>query len=212
MKFAAALFDLDGTLQDSEIHWIRATQAFLNDNGIPLDLDGTTTLVYGRSSTEIYDEIAAMPPFKGKTVAQLADCIRAYYLRMTKVTDIGYPSSVALLKRMAADMPVAIVSGSPRHDVEAAARRLGVAPFLSLVLGAEDVEHGKPNPECFLSAAGTLGVEPAWCVVFEDSAAGIAAARNAGMFCVAISRPDRPPQDVSAADIVVSDLAEFKYP
>ena len=113
---------------------------------------------------------------------------------------------------MAAKPNIHLFVGEDSYLVEAAARRLGVAPFLSLVLGAEDVEHGKPDPECFLSAAGALGVEPAWCVVFEDSAAGIAAARNAGMFCVAISRPDRPPQDVSAADIVVSDLAEFKYP
>ena len=48
MKFAAALFDLDGTLQDSEIHWILATQAFLNDNGLDFNLAATTALVYGR--------------------------------------------------------------------------------------------------------------------------------------------------------------------
>jgi beta-phosphoglucomutase-like phosphatase (HAD superfamily) len=212
MKFSAALFDLDGTLQDSEIHWIRATQAFLNDNGIAYNLSATTALVYGRSSTEIYNEIAAMPPFIGRSVLDLAECIRGYYARMTQVTDISYPSSVALLKRMAQDMPVAIVSGSPKRDVAAAARNLGVADDLSLVLGAEDVARGKPAPDGFLQAAAALGVEPAWCVVFEDSAAGVAAAKAAGMFCVAVSRPGRPPQDVGAADIVVGDLAEFHYP
>lgn len=212
MNYSAALFDLDGTLQDSEIHWIKATQAFLNDNGIPFDLDEATHFVYGRSSTDIYNEIAAMGPFVGKTIAELADCIRGYYARMTKVTDIGYPSSVALLKRMAEDMPVAIVSGSPKHDVAEAARRLGVAASVTLTLGAEDVVRGKPNPDCFLKAASLLGVDPEGCVVFEDSAAGVLAAKRAGMVCIAISRPDRPAQDVSAADLVVADLAEFAYP
>lgn len=212
MKFSAALFDLDGTLQDSEIHWIKATRDFLVDNGIPYSMDDATALVYGRSSTDIYNEIAAMGPFVGKTVSELADSIRQYYGRILISTDIAYPSSVALLKRMADDMPVAIVSGSPRLDVKEAACKMGVAEKLSLVLGAEDVDRGKPAPDCFLKAAGILGVDPGACIVFEDSSAGVAAAKSAGMFCVAISRPDRPPQNVSAADVVVSDLAEFAYP
>ena len=212
MKFSAALFDLDGTLQDSEIHWIKATRDFLVDNGIPYSMDDATALVYGRSSTDIYNEIAAMGPLVGKTVSELADSIRQYYGRILISTDIAYPSSVALLKRMADDMPVAIVSGSPRLDVKEAASKMGVAEKLSLVLGAEDVDRGKPAPDCFLKAAGILGVDPGACIVFEDSSAGVAAAKSAGMFCVAISRPDRPPQNVSAADVVVSDLAEFAYP
>lgn len=212
MRFHAALFDLDGTLQDSEIHWIKATQDFLNDNGVPYSFEDATTLVYGRSSTDIYNEIAAMGPFVGKTVAELADCIRRYYGRILLATDIAYPSSVALLRRMAEDMPTAIVSGSPKMDVEEAARKMGVAGSLSLILGAEDVERGKPEPDCFLMAARALGVEPSACVVFEDSSAGVKAAKAAGMFCVAVSRPGRPQQDVSMADVVVPDLAEFPYP
>ena len=212
MKFAAALFDLDGTLQDSEIHWIGATKDFLNDNGIPYSMDEATRLVYGRSSTDIYNELAEMPPLRGRTVAELAACIREYYNRIMLTTDISYPTSVGLLKRMAADMPVAIVSGSPRFDVEDAARKMGVYAHLALILGAEDVERGKPAPDCFLKAAREIGAPPGECVVFEDSEAGVRAAKSAGMFCVAVSRPDRPRQDVSPADIIVSDLGEFEYP
>ena len=212
MKFAAALFDLDGTLQDSEIHWILATQAFLNDNGLDFNLAATTALVYGRSSTEIYLDIAAMEPFRGRTIIDLASCIRDYYERMTDDGDISFPSSVALLKRMAQDMPVAIVSGSPLRDVKLAAHDLGVDGDVSLILGAEDVERGKPAPDCFLKAASILGVDPAKCAVFEDSTAGVAAAKAAGMFCVALVHSDRPPQDVSPADVVVNDLSEFNYP
>lgn len=212
MRFAAALFDLDGTLQDSEIHWIRATQAFLNDNGIDFNLAATTAFVYGRSSADIYGDIAAMPPFVGRSTLELAQCIRDYYMRMTEVDDISIPSSVALLKRIANDMPVAIVSGSPHDDVIRSARELGVEECISLALGAEDVARGKPAPDCFLQAAAILKVAPKDCIVFEDSSAGIAAAKAAGMFCVAISRPDRPQQNVAPADVVVADLSEFAYP
>lgn len=210
-SFAAALFDLDGTLQDSEIHWIEATRDFLADNGISFTMDDATELVYGRSSTDIYNDIRAMEPFRGRTVEELAGCIREYYGRIMQTTEIAYPSSVALLKRLAREIPVAIVSGSPRLDVEQAAHELGVADDLSLVMGAEDVSHGKPNPECFLKAAAELGVPAERCIVFEDSAAGVQAAKRAKMFCVAISRPNRPKQDVSPADIIVQDLEEFEY-
>lgn len=211
MKFAAALFDLDGTLQDSEIHWIYATRDFLRDNGAECTDEDAINLVYGRSSTDIYNDIAAMPQFKGRTIADLAEAIRKYYGYRLETEDIAYPTSVALLKQMAKDMPVAIVSGSPREDVIDAARRLGVKDDLSLILGAEDAVNGKPDPECFLTAARILGVDPAKCIVLEDSNAGVLAAKAGGMFCVAISREGRPVQDVSAADIVVSDLGEYKY-
>ncbi|MBR0057459.1 MAG: HAD family phosphatase [Kiritimatiellae bacterium] len=211
MPYSAALFDLDGTLQDSEILWIRATQDFLNDNGVPYDLAATTALVYGRSSLDIYNDIAAMPQMAGRTVADLMVAIRLYFGRLA-AADISYPSSVDLLKRMALDMPVAIVSGSPKDDVVAAARDLGVAPSVSLILGAEDVARGKPDPEGFLKAAAALGAAPERCIVFEDSSAGIAAAKAAGMTCVAIARDGRPRQDTSLADITVTDLSEFQYP
>ncbi len=211
MKFAAALFDLDGTLQDSEIHWIYATRDFIRDNGLDISDDEAVKLVYGRSSTEIYEDIAALPPFRDRTVEELADAIRGYYGYRLETEDIAYPSSVALLKAMAKDMPVAIVSGSPRSDVIAAAKRLGVADDLSLILGAEDASRGKPDPECFLKAAEILKVDPEKCIVLEDSNAGVRAAKAGGMYCVAISRKGRPVQDVSAADVIVGDLSEYKY-
>ncbi len=212
MPFDAALFDLDGTLQDSEIHWVYATRDFIRDNGVQITDEKATSLVYGRSATDIYADVASLPPFRGKTLDFIAARIRDYYVERMRTEDIAFPSSVALFRRLAADMPVAIVSGSPRDDVERAAAQLGLADGCSLVRGAEDCEKGKPDPEGFLKAAARLGVEPSRCVVFEDSRAGVLAAKAGGMYCVAVSRAGRPRQDVSAADVVVSDLGEFRYP
>ena len=84
-----------------------------------------------------------------------------------------------------------------------------VGPLLSFSIAAEDYTRGKPDPECFLLAARRLAVPPAQCMVFEDSAAGVRAAKAAGMACVALVREGRPRQDVSAADLVVRDLTDF---
>ncbi len=88
-------------------------------------------------------------------------------------------------------------------------RLLEAEPHVRFVLGAEDYAPGKPSPAGFLEGARRLGVPPQECLVFEDSAAGIAAARAAGMRCVALDRPGAYPQDLSAADWVLSDLAQF---
>lgn len=211
MSFSAALFDLDGTLQDSEVVWIEAIRLFLADHGIKIGADEATRLVYGRSASDIYSDVMAMPGMGGWTVPGIADAVREYYGSELEKTDIAFPTSVDLLKRLARTMPVAIVSGSPREDVASAARNLGVDDDLSLLLGAEDCSRGKPDPECFLKAASLLGVPPSECVVFEDSTAGVRAAKAAGMHCVALSREGSPKQDVSAADVVVADLADFHY-
>jgi beta-phosphoglucomutase-like phosphatase (HAD superfamily) len=104
---------------------------------------------------------------------------------------------------------VAIVSGSPRVDVQDGVELLGIAPLLRFFLGSEDYPRGKPDPAGFLLAAQRLGAAPADCLVFEDSAAGVRAARAAGMRCVALARPGAPAQDLSDADLVLNDLGGF---
>jgi beta-phosphoglucomutase-like phosphatase (HAD superfamily) len=75
---------------------------------------------------------------------------------------------------------------------------------IQAITSAEDVRHGKPDPEVFLIAAARLGVEPARCVVVEDAAAGVEAARRAGMRSIGVSRKTKLP-----ADIFVESLAEL---
>lgn len=211
-SFSAALFDLDGTLQDSEIHWVYATRDYLRDNNVPTSDEDAIRLVYGRSATEIYAQIASYPPFAGRSLSSLHDDIRLYYKKRLESCDIFFHSSIDLLHRLSASMPTAIVSGSPRQDVEYAAQSMGVSRSLSLILGAEDVSHGKPSPEGYLKAASLLNIPPEKCIVFEDAHVGVCAAKDAGMYCVAIARKGRPLQDLSRADEIVSDLSEFIYP
>lgn len=86
---------------------------------------------------------------------------------------------------------------------------MGIGRDVRFVLGAEDYEPGKPSPAGFLLGARRLGVPPETCLVFEDSRAGVLAAKQAGMLCVALARPGSHPQDLSGADWILEDLAAF---
>jgi beta-phosphoglucomutase-like phosphatase (HAD superfamily) len=96
--------------------------------------------------------------------------------------------------------------------VEEAASLMKVKDLLAFCLGADDYPKGKPDPGCFLKAAEIFGVPPRECLVFEDSTAGVAAAKKAGMYCVGLKRPSAPDQDISAADEIYQDLADFRLP
>ncbi len=209
MKYRAAIFDLDGTLLDSETLWVEATEQYLNDRGHAIGRDESLSIVYGRSWRDVYGDIIARHPELDETMEEMEESLRGYMIGLGEGRDVIIESSLMLLKRLAQNMPTCIVSGSPRADVEAAIDLMGIRGDLEFALGAEDYGPGKPDPTCFTMAAERLGVSPNECVVFEDSAAGILAAKAAGMTCVALARPGFPEQDVAPADRVVECLGAF---
>jgi HAD superfamily hydrolase (TIGR01509 family) len=98
----------------------------------------------------------------------------------------------------------AIASSAPRLNVEVMHRALGFTGLIDVLVAAEDVRNGKPDPEVFLTAAKRLGVPPGRCVVVEDAEAGIEAARRGGMASVGVGGGD-----VAAANVVVASLADL---
>ena len=104
---------------------------------------------------------------------------------------------------------LAITSSAVGSSIEAILRRLRLRDRFALIVDGSEVTHGKPDPEAYLLTAKRLGLEPAQCVVIEDSRVGVLAARRAGMFCVAVPNPRaQTPQDVSAADLVIARIDE----
>lgn len=103
-------------------------------------------------------------------------------------------------------VPVLIVSGAARAEIEPVLQAAGLAPLVRAIVSSDDVEHGKPHPEGYLRALEHLdGIEPADVVVLEDTEAGVAAAKAAGMRCIAVSgtlAPDR----LRAADELVETV------
>ena len=211
MDVKAFIFDLDGTLIDSEMLWVAAMVAYLSDHGCTISRQEMMKIIVGHSWFDIYRKVITLAPeLKVVTIQEMAQQLRAYYVRQCQNTgSILIPTSVTLLKSLAKDYPVIIVSGSPHNDVENAVRLMEAEAHVKFVLGAEDYANGKPAPDGFLLGAKKLGVTPQQCVVFEDSSAGVRSAKAAGMYCVALSRPVEHQQDLSPADWILEDLVDF---
>lgn len=203
------IFDLDGTLLDSETVWVDAYGELLRARGFPVSPAEALRVVYGKSYGDVYAETRRRFPMLTWTSEEMALHFRAAFRQLSAGRDVRILSSIELLKTLSRQFPVCVVSGSSREDVDAGIRLAGVAQLLRFSLAAEDYQPGKPNPAGFLLAAEKLALSPPRCLVFEDSAAGVAAAKAAGMWCVALARPGRPPQRLSAADLVLADLAAF---
>ena len=201
----AFLFDMDGTLIDTEILWVEAIETWLHGAGCAPSHEDTVQDVYGVAWSDVANNLARRYP----DIAWDREAINAHFSALRDTRDLLISSSIALLKRLAQDHPVAVVSGSSRRDIEEGIARMGIAGHLAFFLGDECCSPGKPHPACYLEAAQRLGLPPQQCLVFEDSTVGIEAAKQAGMHCVALARPGRPAQDVSRADWVLEDLAGF---
>ena len=209
-RIDAYLFDMDGTLAQTEPLWVPALCDMLRADGHALPIDEARSIVVGHSWNSIYADIAARFPGEAVGVDVLAARLRPYYLRLRDTSDIRIPGSCDMVRAVSSHTRCAVVSGSCRIDVEETLDILGIRDAFTLLLGAEDVPRGKPDPMGFLLAAERLGVEPGRCVVVEDSAAGVRAGKAAGMRVVALTLTGVAPQDVRHhADICVASLVDY---
>lgn len=206
---SAYLFDLDGTLLDTETVWVDATRDYLQSKGYDVTREFCMPIVYGRSWLDVYADIVAAFPELDMGLGKMQTELDAFFYAVRERADVRIPSSVALLHKLSKTTPCCIVSGSPREHIADAIAMMDAADCIAFYLGASDYPFGKPHPSGFLMAAERLGVEPANCVVFEDSAVGVAAGKAAGMKVVALAQPLRPKQDVAAADLILDDLGKF---
>jgi len=209
VKTGAFLFDLDGTLVDSERLWVAAAEEVLRAKGHAVSHEQALALIYGRAWGDIREDMLRAYPGVFAGPADLERQMGEAFDALESQCDIRIPSSIELLRRLAATHPVGIVSGSSRGVIEEMLRLAGVAGLVSCIVSTEDTPRGKPDPAPYLLAAERLGVPPEACVAFEDSRAGVLSAKAAGMVAVGLQRDGAPDQDLSEADAVVTDLAEL---
>ncbi len=207
----ACLFDLDGTLIDSEHVWTDAICNARASRGVNLPREAVARIEYGRAWVEIYATIDRMYPGLFKNIGDMERLTGAFYDEYTASNDIAISPSVELLERLhAGGYAIAIVSGSVKSRIAAAVKDLGIEGLLSACIGSGDYTHGKPAPDSYLAAAAKLGLRPAQCLAFEDSPAGIQSAKAAGMKCVALKRPSPVETDYGIADLALERLSDFR--
>ena len=121
------------------------------------------------------------------------------------------PGAVEAVKRLGSRSRLAVVSGASRVEVEEAIDGLGLRSDFVFLLGAEDYQRGKPDPEPYRQAMERLGVPAAACVVIEDATPGILAGRAAGARVIAVRAGNFSGYDLSPADVVVDTLDEVTH-
>jgi sugar-phosphatase len=171
LQCEAVLFDMDGTIVDSSIPVRKLWESWAGRFGIPYEK--VEAVMHGRRAIETMNLVAPELP-QPETVEQ--------FLRDEALLDEGIveiPGAAALLHALPANRWAVVTSAT----CELAKSRMKAAglPIPEVLIGADLVTNGKPHPEGFLLAAEKLGVEPSKCLVVEDSIAGIAAGRAAGM-------------------------------
>jgi sugar-phosphatase len=192
---AAILADLDGTLVDSVASSERAWGALARRRG--LDEDETHRFAMGRPTRET---IALLVPEDERAAEQGK-------VDQDEVEDghsvVAYPGAAELL---AGPVPIAIVTSGSTALATARLRGAGLEPPAVLIT-ADSITRGKPDPEPFLLGAKGLGIDPSRCLVLEDAPAGIASALAAGIPVVAF-RTTHPDAEIESATVVLDSLAE----
>ncbi len=208
----ACLFDLDGTITDTDVIWIDALADTRAALGHPVSTDWTMEIVYGKAWSDTYRRVVErFPDLAAFTETELGHKSDEFFRARVAATDVRIPGTIALIRRLAdTGIPCAVVSGSTHSQIEDALAIAGVRDCFAAIVGSGDYEHGKPAPDGFLLGAARLGAAPEECIVFEDSEAGVRAGKAAGMRVVALRPPDHPIQDLSGADVILSDLSLFE--
>ncbi|MDQ1072666.1 HAD superfamily hydrolase (TIGR01509 family) [Streptomyces canus] len=182
----SVIFDLDGTLVDSEPNYYEAGRQTLAEHGVP-DFTWTDHERYvGISTQETVTRWKSLYGLRASVPELLADKNRRY-LELARTATRVYPEMRKFVELLAGEgVPMAVASGSSPEAIAAILAVTGLDAYLRTTVSADEVAHGKPAPDVFLEAASRLGADPADCVVLEDAAPGAAAAHAAGMRCIAI--------------------------
>lgn len=208
----AVIFDLDGTLIDSEGNYSRSDGLLLAEYGIDFDERLRRDMI-GRGSDEflrILRETFGIAENPASIMARK----NSYYLDIARENTRVFPEMLRLLEGLAGrNFPMAVASGSSRDIIREMLAICGIADYFPVALSSEETERGKPFPDVFLEAARRLCVPPGECLVVEDSPFGVEAALAAGMRVVAvptITAPPLHPMFRNAALLYPGGMAEFR--
>jgi len=202
----AFIWDMDGVIVDSgEPHYQSWHEAFAR-RGVSYTRELFREFFGTRDDLIIKKMLGDV---SAEDIRQIEDEKEARYRELAAGNVKILPGVTPLLKVMKkGGFKVALGTSAPLENVNAIAADIGLNEYFDAVVHGREVKEGKPSPEIYETAARRLGVDPADCIVFEDSPHGVEAARQAGMKCVAVTNSHRA-EELSAATRVVQSLEEM---
>jgi beta-phosphoglucomutase len=214
----AVIFDLDGTLVETEpLHFVSFNQVLRLD-GIEIGFEDYTTRLIGLNDRDCFAAVLRenRKDASDDHVAKLIARKTVVYQAMVAERDVLYPGAEKFVRDCAHRFPLMIATGTLRAEAEAILRRAGLRELFLDIIAADDVEHGKPEPDGFIAALGRIGYllrqrDPVLadeCLVVEDTQAGIEAARRAGMKVLALCHMAQA-SELAAADVVRASISDL---
>jgi HAD superfamily hydrolase (TIGR01509 family) len=201
----AFLFDLDGTLVDSERENIESVVLAARRHGAELSAEERQFII-GHSWNEIYEMIARnhalrvpMPQLVAEAVAEKRALVAASGHR-------ALPGALNAIRRFARTSKLAVVTGSSTAEARDSLVGIGISDDVTVLVAAEDYARGKPAPDPYAQAIARLGVRAARSIAIEDATPGILSARAAGAHVIAVRAGNFAGYDLSPADAVVDTL------
>jgi HAD superfamily hydrolase (TIGR01509 family) len=216
----AVIFDFNGIIVDDEPIHLALFRRVLNEEDISL-----TEEEYYARYLGLDDRGAFSTAFREsgrrltkQKLAELVDRKALYYREMIRNKMRLFPGVKALVPTLASELPLAIASGALRDEIGTILLSIGLRDYFRVIVSAEDVKSGKPEPEIFLKAlerlnaqyGGGCHIAASECVVVEDSKEGIRGARRAGMKCLAVTN-SHPAEQLTEASAVVKSLEEVTF-
>jgi beta-phosphoglucomutase len=218
----AIIFDFDGVIADSEPLHFASFRDVLAEEGIRLSEAQYYAQYLGFDDVGALTSIgAAQPePWSAARVTALAARKAARFEALQRDAAVLFPGAAAVIRRAAAEMPIAIASGALRAEIERVLERAGLASCFTAIVGADDTPLSKPAPDPYLHALAQLSIisgesiEASSCVAVEDSAWGLESARAAGLHTVAVAQTYGeavlPMADLVIPSISALDLAALR--
>jgi HAD superfamily hydrolase (TIGR01509 family) len=212
MTVKGLIFDFDGLILDTELPVYQSWQEIYRSYGLNLPFEEYAKCI--GSTNIIFDPLAHL-------ARQLAFEIDGRILRQRQQErELQLLAGQAILpgvekilsEAKKRSLPCAIASSSDRHWIEWNLERIGLKPYFSVVITADEVKHVKPHPDLFLEALAGLHRKPEEVIGFEDSPNGIAAAKSAGIWIIGIPNPLTRQLDLSRADRVYNSMADIDLP
>jgi len=209
VPLTTTIFDMDGLLIDSEILWHQAEREILGSLGVDLPPTGSRTTT-GMFVGEVVNYWYERSPWSGPSGPEVVDMLLQRVGDLVVSQGQLMPGALRALDLASERGPLGLASSTPIELIRRCLSHFGLESRFAAIHSAEFEPYGKPHPGVFLTTATSLGVAPTACLVFEDSSAGLLAAKAARMTCVAVPAPgERLLPAFAIADLVLPSLLEL---
>ena len=206
----AVIWDMDGVIADTAPYHFKAWQYVFQKRGVDFTESDFRRKFGQRNDTIIRATL-------GENISQnetdvIANDKEENYRQRVRQHIKPLPGAVELLRALKEHgFSAALASSAPVENIQLVTQGLGIGNSFQAIISGREVKDGKPSPQGFLLAAKKLGVEPKNCIVIEDAVAGVAAAKRAGMHCIAVTNT-HPSKSLREADLIVSTLETVSVP